>query len=106
MVYFLILIIVITIGSTFYNLAKKYHKSKIGYSLLGVFSFVLGMSLYLLLYWLFMDYLHFINRYIHEFVSFLIGVLLAITIHYVLEKKWKKYKNVEAETSIKKIGKE
>ncbi|CAM1344355.1 hypothetical protein [Tenacibaculum amylolyticum] len=106
MIYFLILIIVLTIGNTFYNLAKKYRKSKLGYSLLGVFSFVLGMSLYLLLYWLLIDYLHFINRYIHEFVSFLIGVLLAITIHYFLEKKWKKHKNIEAEASIKKIGKE
>lgn len=102
---FLILIIIATIGNSFFNLTKKYNKSKIGYVSLGIVSFIIGMFFYFFMYWLFIDYLFQLNRYIHEFISFAIGVMFSIGLHYVLEKKWKKQKNVEAEEAIKKIGK-
>jgi putative flippase GtrA len=47
-----------------------------------------------------------ISRSTHRLLSFLLGVVIAILIHFWLEKKWLKEKNIEAEEAIKEIGKD
>jgi len=99
-------IIIFTVGWAFFNLAKKYKKNVYGYTILGVVVFVSGVLIYILLYILLMHYLMNLSRYIHEYLSFAIGVVTSISTHYMLEKKWKKMQDVDAEEAIDEIGKD
>lgn len=102
----LIIVIVVTICIVFYNLAKKYGENKFVYTAFGFLAFTLGVVLYVLLARVFWKYLSSISRYTHEYISFLFGILIAVGVHYLLERKWKKYNNVEANEEIEKIGRD
>ncbi len=99
-------LILLTVGKAFFSLSKKYGKNKIGITILGLLSFIIGVTIYIITYALLVDVLSGINRYVHEYLSFSLGIALAVFFHYYLEKKWKKNKNVDAEEAIDKIGKD
>ena len=100
----LLIIILITIGWAFYRLAKKYEKNKWVYTLVGIIAFVGVVLVNAVLYAFFSVISNNIDIETHRFIAFLVGVLTSILLHFVLEKKWLKGKNVEAEEAINEIG--
>ncbi|MCH2032113.1 MAG: hypothetical protein MK202_01220 [Tenacibaculum sp.] len=102
----LLVIILITIAWSYYNLANKYNRSRVGYMLLGLGSYIVVVFLNALSY-VFLEIIsNNIGRSTHRLLSFLIGVLVVILIHFWLEKKWLKKVNVDANKAIDEIGKE
>lgn len=102
----LLVIILITIGWAYYSLAKKYNRSTLLYMLLGIGVFIIIVLLNALLYTFFEFISRNINIETHRLMAFLLGVLVVFIIHFVLEKKWLKHKNVDAEKAIDEIGKD
>ncbi|MFY7671461.1 hypothetical protein ACOSP6_10305 [Tenacibaculum sp. MEBiC06402] len=102
----LLVIILITISWAFYSLAKKYKKSTVLYVFLGLGTFILVVLLNAMLY----VFSHFVSsnigRATHRLVAFFVGVFVVVLIHYLLEKKWLKKMNIDAEEAIDEIGKE
>lgn len=87
--YIILGIILFTVGKTFFDLAGKYRKNKLVFTTVGVFSFIIGVVIYILIYAQFIDVFPHFNRYIHEFLSFATGILIAFLVYYLLRKKWK-----------------
>ena len=100
----LLVIILITISWSFYRLAKKYDKNRLVYTLVGVITFMGFVFVNALLYTFLSVISDNINIETHRLLTFLIGVLISIVLHFILEKKWLKGKNVEAEEAINEIG--
>ncbi len=102
----LLVIIIITIGWAYYSLAKKYNRNTLLYMLLGIGVFVIIVLLNGLMYTFFDFISRNINIETHRLIAFFLGVLTVFIIHFVLEKRWLKHKNVEAEEAIGEIGKD
>lgn len=102
----LLLIILITIGWAYHSLAKRYKRSTILHMLLGVGTFIFVVLLNALLYTFFEFISNNIDKATHRYIAFFLGILVAVLIHYALEKKWLKEKNIEAEEAIEEIGKD
>ncbi|SNR16960.1 hypothetical protein [Tenacibaculum jejuense] len=100
----LFVIILITISWSFYRLAKKYDKNRLVYTLVGVIAFMGFVFINALLYTFLSVISDNINIETHRLLTFLIGVLISIVLHFILEKTWLKGKNVEAEEAINEIG--
>lgn len=77
------------VGVAFFSLSKKYKKNKYVYVLLGVLSFIIGVSMYIIIYISVIDLLPNINRYIHEFLCLITGGLGSLLYYSFLEKRWK-----------------
>ena len=85
-----LIIIVIIISVVFFRLSKKHNKNIFLYPILGVLVFVIGVGVYILLYAVFIKSVSHINRYVHEFLCFSIGLLCAYILCYFLNKRWNK----------------
>ena len=85
----LILLLFLT-GMAFFKISKKYQKSKLIYTVLGLFSFIVGCFVYILFYIIMIDLLSEINRYTHEFLCFFIGGLFSFLTYSVIERMWRK----------------
>ena len=102
----LLLIILITIGWAYYSLAKRYNRRTILYMVFGVGTFIFVVLLNALLYTFFEFISHNIGKSTHRLIAFLLGIFVVVLIHYALEKRWLKEKNIEAEEAIEEIGKD
>ncbi len=85
----LFLLIIVGVGFIFNKLAEKYKKNRGGYILLGTFTFILGVAIYLLVCMVLWKHLFKINRYLHECLSFILGIIVSMGTYFFLEKKWK-----------------
>lgn len=101
----LTLIILFNVGKAFYNLAKKYNKNKSLYAFVGIVAFLLISSLFFFPAYYVIKILHWPFSYTIVYVSFTLGVILTVVVHYLLEKSWKKNNNVDLKQEIEKIGK-
>ena len=105
LILFLLLIILFNIGRAFFNMAKKYGKKKQLYTLLGILVFViLGTLSFLLAYFILITIMHWaFNTNWLFYWAYSVGIIGAITVHYLLEKKWKE-EAPEIDTVINEIG--
>ncbi len=85
----LFLLIIVGVGFIFNKLAEKHKKNRGGYILLGTFTFILGVAIYLLVCMVLWKHLFKINRYLHECLSFISGIIVSMGIYFFLDKKWK-----------------
>ena len=102
------LIIVFFIGKYFYQLGGKYEKSKWGVAVLGVVAYyfgsiVIGGVSIGLAHFIFEFDMDFNNSTMLGILAIPFGILFAYLVHWLLEKKWKKNKELEA-VSIDDIG--
>lgn len=82
---FLFIQIVLT-SYVFYKLAIKYGKNKLIYSVIGAVLPIIGVLAYVLIYMCFSNYLFRINRYMHELLSLLLGVLFSVVFYFFMKQ--------------------
>ncbi len=100
----ILVIIIITIGWSYFSLAKRYKRNKVLYVFLGVGTFVFVVLLNAVLYSSLEILSKNIDRSIHRLITFVMGVLIAVIIHYTLEKKLLKEIKNNSEEAINEIG--
>ena len=90
----ILIILLVLVTVLFFKLSKRYNKNKLRYTLLGVLSFILGGAIYIIIYANMIHTLSHINRYIHEFLCFMLGGIFSGVVYYFLEKNWKKQQSI------------
>ncbi len=104
----LVIIIIYFIGKYFYKLADKYEKSKWGYAILGIATYYFGSIIIGGMLMGFIDVvfdlnIDFDNSFSLGLIVMPFGILLAILLHWILEKNFKKNK-AQNSVSIDEIG--